>query len=150
MLIGNTLEPSEVSYAWQHAANRLADRVRNVWLENKKLGLPVWEETFSEDPKAIPGLREEGFGELVGLDYIFRWWGADDSDALGGEVDVIWMIAGDEPAKPVESYKTWIKLAERDFILGLYGTENQKRRVNREEFQKAFARWKELFAAMNT
>lgn len=147
MLIGNTLEPSPASFAWQHAANRLADNVRNTWLENKKLGLSVWEETFTEDPKAIPGLREEGFGDLVGLDYIFRWWGAEDSDALAGVVDVIWMVAGDDPKKPVECFKTWVKLAERDFILGLYSTETQKREFNRQEFQKAFACWKELFEA---
>ena len=149
MLIGNTLEPSKTSYSWEIAANRVADRVRNTWLENRKIGLSVWEETFSEDPLAIPGLREEGFTNLVGLDYIFRWWGAEDSDALAGELDAIWMIAGDDPSKPVECCKTWVKLADRDFILGLYGAETQKREVNREEFRKAFARWKELFDAKN-
>lgn len=42
-------------------------------------------------------------------------------------------------------YKTWIRLAERDFILGLYREEGAKREATRKEFRRAFAQWNELF-----
>ena len=96
MLIGNVLEKTTAESAWELCADKLADRIRDIWQEKRKLGLTVWEETLSEDPAAIPGLREEGFGNLVGLDYIFKGWGADDSDELGGEIDAIWKLAGEE------------------------------------------------------
>ena len=93
---------------------------------------------------ALTGLREEGFAGLVGLDYIFKWWGSKDSDDLAGELDVIWKVMDGG----VVCYKTWIKFAERDFVLGMHRNEPDKRDVNREEFRSAFAQWRELFAAV--
>lgn len=142
MLIGNVLEKTTAESAWELCADKLADRVRDVWLENRKKGLNNWEEAFSEDAAALPGLREEGFGDLVGLDYIFKWWGAEDADELAGEVDVIWKLAGEED---ILCYRSWVKLAQRDFILGLYKAERDKREASRAEYRKAFAQWKELF-----
>ncbi len=144
MLIGNVLEKTNGEFAWQLCADKLADRVRTVWLENKGKGLTNWEESFSEDSGAMAGLREEGFAKLVAIDYIFKWWGADDSDALAGEVDVIWKVSDGN----VVCYRSWVKLAERDFVLGLYREERAKREVNREAFREAFAQWKELFAKL--
>ena len=142
MLIGNVLEKTTAESAWELCADKLADRVRDIWLEKTKLGMTGWEETFAEDAAALPGLREEGFGDLVGLDYIFKWWGARDSDELAGEIDVIWKLAGEED---IVCYRSWVKLAERDFILGLYKEERGKREANRKAFREAFAQWKVLF-----
>ena len=61
MLIGNVLEKTSAEFAWQLCADKLADRVRDIWLVNTKLGARKWEESFSEDPNALPGLRKEGF-----------------------------------------------------------------------------------------
>lgn len=142
MLIGNVLEKTNAESAWELCADKLADRVRDEWLDNSKKGLKKWEETFSEDAAALPGLREEGFGDLVGLDYIFKWWGAQDADELAGEIDVIWKVATEEQ---IVCYRTWVKLAERDFVLGLYREERAKREENRKAFRAAFAQWKGLF-----
>ena len=142
MLIGNVLEKTTAEAAWQLCADKLADRVRDKWQENAKGGLKKWEETFSEDEAAIPGLREEGFANLVGVDYMFRWWGGTDSEELAGQVDVIWKIATEAE---IYCYRTWVKLAERDFVLGLYREERDKRAANREAFREAFAQWKGLF-----
>ena len=145
MLIGNVLEKTPAQAAWQLCADKLADWVRNSYQEHTKLGMKQWEDAYHEDPAALPGLREEGFEGLVGLDYIFKWWGCRDSEELSGQVDVIWkVIEGDH----VACYKTWIKLAERDFILGVYRVEEGKREVNREEFRSAFRQWKDLFARL--
>ncbi|MCD7769540.1 MAG: hypothetical protein LUH36_05415 [Oscillospiraceae bacterium] len=76
------------------------------------------------------------------MDYIFKWWGAKDDEELAGQVDVIWKVASDEG---VSSYRSWIKLAERDFILGRYRDERAKRDANRAAFREAFAQWRKLF-----
>lgn len=146
MLIGNVLEKTSAEWAWQLCADKLADHVRDVWLENTGKGLKSWDVAYSEDPGAFPGLQKEGFKGLVGLDYIFNWWGAEDSDGLAGAVDVIWKVVGDGEDDSVTCYRSWIKLAERDFILGLYKEERSKREVNRKAFRDAFEQWKELFA----
>lgn len=142
MLIGNVLEKTTAESAWELCADKLADRIRDIWQEKTKLSAVRWEEAFAEDAQALPGLREEGFGNLVGLDYIFKWWGANDSDELAGEIDVIWKVAGEDN---IVCYRSWLKVAERDFILGLYKDERSKREVNRNAFREAFAQWKELF-----
>lgn len=146
MLIGNVLEKTSAEWAWQLCADKLSDRVRDIWLENSGKGLKNWDVAYSEDPGALPGLQAEGFKGLVGLDYIFKWWGADDSDALAGEVDVIWKVIGEGDDDSVACYRSWIKLAERDFVLGLYKEERAKREVSRNAFREAFAQWKDLFA----
>lgn len=143
MLIGNVLEKTDAQCAWQLCADKLADEVRSNWLEHQKQGIKKWEDSWHEDPGALPGLREEGFTGLVGLDYILKWWGGEDSEALGGELDVIWKTIG--PDDEIVCYRSWVKLAERDFILGLYKEERAKREVNREAFRGAFAQWKNLF-----
>ena len=145
MLIGNVFEKTTAESAWQLSADKLADWVRNQWQENRLQGR--WESASHEDYAALPGLRLEGFKGLVGLDYVFKWWGAEDSDGLAGEVDVIWKVLHDE-SEPVTCYCTLIKLAERDFILGLYTDETEKRGANRLEFRKAFEQWKELFSQL--
>ena len=142
MLIGNVLEKTTAESAWELCADKLADRVRDAWLDNTKKGLKNWEESFTEDATALPGLREEGFENLVGLDYIFKWWGAGDADELAGEIDVIWKLATEDE---IVCYRSWAKLAERDFILGIYREERAKREENRKAFRAAFAQWKNLF-----
>lgn len=145
MLIGNVLEKTPAEAAWQLCADKLADWVRTAWQEHKKAGDQKWEDAYHEDPNALPGLREEGFKGVVGLDYIFKWWGAADSEELAGSLDVIWKTIDGENPGGVSCYRTWIKLADRDFILGLYKEEGAKRDKNREEFRAAFAQWKGLF-----
>lgn len=147
MLIGNVLERSDAKTAWELCSEKLADWVRSCWQENVNHGIKQWEETGFEDPAAIPGLREEGFHGLVGLDYIFKWWGADDSDALAGVLDVVWKTISDVDDSIV-CYKTWIKFAERDFILGLYSGERAKREANHKGFRDAFSQWKKLFSEL--
>ena len=142
MLIGNVLEKTPAEAAWQLCADKLADWVRSSWQEHTKAGDKQWEDTWHEDPNAMLGLREEGFAGLVGVDYIFKWWGARDSEELAGVLDVIWKVASETG---IETYRTWIKLADRDFILGLYRDEGDKRAKNREGFRDAFAQWRELF-----
>lgn len=144
MLIGNVLEKTSAVAAWQLCADKLADVIRTAWQEHTARGDKQWEDAFYEDPNALVGLREEGFHGLVGLDYIFKWWGAEDSDELAGVLDVIWKTIDGETDE-VCCYRTWIKLADRDFILGLYKEEGAKRDRNREEFREAFAQWKKLF-----
>lgn len=145
MLIGNVLEKTDAQCAWQLCADKLADWVRSSWQEHEKLGVQRWEDASSEDAAALPGLREEGFADLVGLDYILKWWGGRDSEELSGELDVIWKIAPEEGQSSVTCYRSWIKLAPRDFILGLYKEEGAKREANRAAFREAFAQWKRLF-----
>lgn len=145
MLIGNVLEKTTAVAAWQLCADKLADWVRTSFQEHTQQGAKQWEDAFHEDPAALPGLRAEGFEGLVGLDYIFKWWGGRDSEELSGQLDVIWKVIDGEH---VACYKTWIKLAERDFILGIYRVEDGKREANREEFRAAFAKWKALFEAL--
>ncbi len=152
MLVGNVLEKTPAEAAWQVCAYKLADQIRTSWQDHMSAGDRKWEDSFSEDPIALLGLRAEGFEGLVGLDYIFKWWGAEDSDGLAGELDVMWKIIRDENADGtvdgVNCYRTWIKLAERDFILGLYKDEPAKREANRNAFRDAFAQWKNLFAKL--
>jgi len=150
MLIGNVLEKTNAVYAWQLCADKLADRVRDIWFENSKQGQKMWEEAISEDENALTGLCKEGFSDLVGLDYIFKWWGAEDSDQLAGEIDVIWKVADAEDDASISCYRSWVKLAERDFILGLYGSEPEKREANRKAFRAAFTQWRELFCQKRT
>lgn len=144
MLIGNVLEKTTTESAWQICADKLADHVRNIWLEQTNTGSKRWEDAFSEDPAALPGLREEGIHNLAGLDYIMKWWGGEDSDSLAGEIDVIWKIA--EEHGGIACYRTWIKLAERDFTFPLYTEESEKRRENRKNFRAAFTQWNTLFS----
>ncbi|MCC8357220.1 MAG: hypothetical protein LJU34_05135 [Oscillospiraceae bacterium] len=142
MLIGSVLEKMDAECAWQLCADKLADSVRNSWQKNTAGRVSKWEDAFSEDVTALAGLREEGFTNLVGLDYIFKWWGAKDDEELAGQVDVVWKVASDEG---VSTYHSWIKLAERDFILGRYREERAKRDANRAAFRDAFAQWRKLF-----
>ena len=144
MLIGNILEKTDAVSAWQLCADKLADWVRSSWQEHTKLGIKQWEDAIMEDSSAFVGLQQEGFKGLVGLDYILKWWGGDDSDTLAGEVDVIWKTI-EEDGGSVVCYRTWIKLAERDFILGIHKEEGRKREANREAFRQAFSQWKGLF-----
>lgn len=144
MLIGNVLEKTDAVSAWQLCADKLADWVRNSWQEHTKLGIKQWEDTASEDPAAFPGLRKEGFKNLVGLDYILKWWSGDSPDGLGGELDVIWKTVS-EDEKDIICYRSWIRLADRDFLLGLHKEESDKRQANREAFREGFAQWKTLF-----
>lgn len=146
MLIGEVLEKAPVTESWQLTANKAADTVRNIWLEKKQKGLSAWEESFAETPEQIAAMREEGFKDVYEVDFIFKWWeNYDDPDGLAGEVDVIWKIKSGEG---YEFYKTVCRLANRDFILGTYSTENRKREAFRAEFQQAFATWRGLFQSL--
>lgn len=144
MLIGSVFEKTSAVAAWELCADKLGDWVRNIWQRNTVAGFPQWEVSEIEDPAAIPGLRAEGFTGLVGIDYIFKWWGSQGNDDLAGIVEVIWKVMP-EDSEAITCYKTWVKLAERDFILGLQNSEPAKREANRAEFRRAFARWKEFY-----
>lgn len=142
MIVSNILEKTPAEAAWQLCAYKLADWVRTSWQAHMSAGVKQWEDAMPEDPAALIGLREEGFGNIVGLDYILKWWGSDDSEALSGQLDVIWKVMeGDELA----CYKSWIKFAERDFVLPLSREESAKREANRKAFRDAFASWKRQF-----
>lgn len=144
MLISEILEKTEQMTAAENMANRLADKVRNIWLTNRTAGRTKWEENFYEDPDGVSFLRGQSFPNLQGIDYIFKWWGNDDIEGLAGELEVLWKVAdgGD-----VDIYKTWIRFADRDFVIGAVREESQKREVNRAEFRSAFAQWQKLYAA---
>jgi hypothetical protein len=142
MLIGTIFDKAEDLTATDMCAFHLADEVRNLWLQNTAQGREQWEESFCEHPDVIPQLQEEGFPNLQGIDYLFRWWGDKDSE-LAGEVTVVWKIC--EPSGDMAYYRTWVRLAERDFSVGLHGTETRKREVVRSEFRQAFAQWKENY-----
>ena len=142
MLIGNILEKTDAVSAWQLCANKLADWVRTSWLGHRHEGIAKYEDALPEDPNALLGLRAEGFGNVVGLDYIFKWWGSDDPEEFAGVVEVIWKLMEDDK---IVCYRTWIKLAERDFTLALYREEGAKRDYNRKAFCEAFAQWQKLF-----
>lgn len=142
MLVSKVLEKTKQVTAAENMANRLADKIRNIWQENAHEGRTRWEENFYEDPDGVSFLRSESFPRLQGIDYIFKWWGNDDSDGLAGELEVLWKVQEDGG---VAIYKTWIRLAARDFVLGTAREESQKREINREEFRKAFAEWQKLY-----
>ena len=144
MLVGNILEKTDAASAWQLSADKLADWVRSSWLGHQHDGIRRFEDSMPEDPAALPGLRAEGFEGLVGLDYILKWWGSDDPEELGGVLDVIWKTISEDGGSVV-CYRTWIKLAERDFTLALYREEGAKREYNRKCVREAFAQWRELF-----
>ncbi len=145
MLVGNVFEKTDAQTAWQLCADKAADWVRTCWLDHMRSGDRQWEETNVEDPAALVGLREEGFAGLVGMDYLFKWWGAEDGDGLAGVFEAIWKIAGDEGDAPIACYRTWIKLAERDFVLGLHQGEGAKRDANRNAFREAFSTWRDIY-----
>ena len=142
MLIGKIMERTERTTAAENMANRLADKVRNIWQQNQHEDRPRWEENFYEDPEGISFLRSESFPRLQGIDYILKWWGNSDPDGLAGELEVLWKVQEDSG---VAIYKTWIRLAERDFVLGVAGEESKKREINREAFRSAFAQWQKLY-----
>jgi len=144
MMIGEVMEYLPTVLSMENMADRLADRVRNIWLDRIGKGTRRWEETFFEDPDGVAFLAQESFPHLVGMDYIFRWWGEDNKEAeeLGGELLVIWKSDSGDGMK---LYKTTIRFAERDFILGLCKTEDEKREANREQFRKAFRIWQKLY-----
>lgn len=142
MLISEVLERTAKTNAAENMANRLADKVRNIWLEHIDAGYENWEEMFAEDPDGVHFLREENFPNLVAMDYIFKWWGHKEVDGLAGELEVLWKVKG---AEGMEIYKTWIRFARRDFTLAIAVDENRKREINRAEFRKAFAKWEEIY-----
>ena len=143
MLIGEVMEKTPRVSAMENMANRVADRVRNTWLDKKAQGMKAWEVNFFEDPDGIVFLRDCGFPGLVGIDYIVRWWGAKDSDELAGDVQLLWKVRG---ADDMDIYKTTIRLAERDFVMGTIATEQGKREAFRANFRKAFEIWQGLYA----
>ena len=142
MLVSNVIEKTKQMAAAENMASRLADKVRNVWQENLHHGRTNWEESFYEDPDGVRFLSEESFPDLQGIDYIFKWWGNDDPDGLAGELEVLWKVRKNGS---IQMYKTWIRLAERDFVLGVARDEPSKRRINREAFCAAFAEWQKLY-----
>lgn len=144
MLIGKVIEKANVEYSWQIVANKLADLMRNIWLDNRSSGVNEWEQAFGEDPVNIEYMRKEGIKDLVNIEYIFKWWGGADSDELAGQLDVIWAFGNPDTGK-CDYYATWIKLADRDFIVGAAGNEADKRELTRREINSAFASWIELF-----
>ncbi len=151
MLIGNTLEKSDAFCAWQVCADKLADWMRNTWLAHEEDGISQWEDATTEQIAAIPGLQAEGFRNLVGVDYILKWWGSDDLEALSGELNVIWkLLKSDDNGGQFECYRTWIRLAPRDFVLGWYKSEFEKREANRAAVREAFHQWQELFVKMDS
>lgn len=144
MLIGKSMEHIPSMTASENMANRLADRIRNIWLEKQAAGQKRWEENFYEDPDGVAFLRSESYPDLVGIDYIFKWWGAEDIEELAGTLEVLWKV---NEGEGVSLYKTWIKFADRDFIMGNIREESDKREANRKEFREAFAQWQQCYLA---
>lgn len=142
MLISEVLEKTKKSTAAENMANRLADRVRNIWLDNRSAGRDKWEENFYEDADGVSFLRSESFPNLQGVDYIFKWWGNDDIEGLAGELEVLWKV---QSGGAVDIYKSWIRFADRDFLLGVTREESQKRELNRKAFREAFVIWQKLY-----
>jgi hypothetical protein len=142
MLIGEVMEKTPSVTAAENMASRLADRVRNIWLNNEKAGITSWEENFYEDPDGVAFLRGESFPNLEGIDYIFRWWGSDDLDELAGDLQVLWKV---KTEGGVELFKTTIRFANWDFVLGTIKGETKKREFTRSEFCKAFGIWQNLY-----
>lgn len=142
MLIGEVLEIVPAMTAAESMANRLADRVRNLWLEHTKAGEHQWEDNFFEDIEGVGFLRDEAFPDLQGIDYIFQWWGDRDSDGLAGHLIVLWKVYKDGQ---MVFLKTTIRFAERDFVLGSIQDESRKREITRTDFRKAFSVWKKLY-----
>lgn len=142
MLVSGVLEKTKKVTAAENMASRLADKVRNIWLDNRNAGREKWEENFYEDPDGVNFLRGESFPDLLGIDYIFKWWGSDDIEGLAGELEVLWKV---QETGGVSIYKSWIRFADRDFVLGTIREESQKREANRQEFRDAFASWQKLY-----
>ena len=145
MLISSIMEKTPQVIAAENMANRLADRVRNIWLSNRKQGVTQWEENFFEDTEGVMFLQSESFPNLVGIDYIFKWWGNEDIEGLAGELEVLWKV---QNGSEMSIYKTWIRFADRDFILGHISEESKKREVNRSEFRSAFQTWQQCYAEL--
>lgn len=142
MQISKVLERTEQVTAAENMANRLADKIRNIWLENQQAGYDRWEENFYEDPDGISFLRSESFPDLQGVDYIFKWWGSKLPDGLAGELEVLWKV---KVGGAVEIYKTWARFAPRDFTMGAISDETQKRETFRKAFRDAFEDWQKLY-----
>ena len=68
MLISENLEKTQQMSAAENMANRLADKVRNLWLTNRAEGRNRWEENFFEDPDGVSFQRRESFPGLRGID----------------------------------------------------------------------------------
>lgn len=143
MLIGQILEVTPQVSAAENMAARLADRIRNLWLEHDTHGEHRWEDNFYEDPDGIAFLREESFPLLQGIDYIFRWWGADDDEGLAGDLEVLWKVWINNE---MHFYKTTIRFAERDFRKGHTQEEESIRENFKANFRKAFQIWQGLYA----
>lgn len=144
MLIGEVMELTPDITAAENMANRLADQIRNIWLENTSAKNEQWEKNFYEDPDGINFLRGEAFPNLQGIDYIFKWWGSTDPDGLAGSLEVLRKVYQDQKMR---IYKTTIRFAERDFTLNTVRDEASKRELNRGEFRKAFRGWQKLYVA---
>lgn len=144
MLVSKVLERTPSISSTDNIANRLADRLRNTWLEKRSMDITEWENDFFEDPEDIPFLRAEGFARLQGIDYIFKWWGSSDIDEAAGQLEVLWKV---QYNKDITIYKTWIRFADQDFILGTAQSEEQRRELTRVDLRKAFDEWKALYQA---
>lgn len=142
MLIGEIMEKTPSVTAAENMATRLADRIRNIWLQNVNAGVAQWEENFYEDTEGIAFLRGESFPNLQGIDYIFKWWGGDGGDAAAGELEVLWKIRTDSG---IDIYKTTIRFADRDFVSGPVRDESRRRELFRSRFREAFAIWQRLY-----
>lgn len=142
MLIGEVLEKTPSVTASENMANRLADRIRNIWLDNTKVGIHQWEANFFEDPDGIRFLRGESFPNLQGIDYIFRWWGSKFTDEAAGELEVLWKVIQDDR---VVIFKSWIRFATRDFIIEAVTDESKRRERTRADFRRAFQIWQRLY-----
>lgn len=142
MLIGEIMELTPSVTAAENMANRLADRIRNIWLENRAAGNSRWEEGFFEDADGVAFLRGEEFPNLQAMDYIFKWWGNEDLDGLAGELEVLWKA---NVGGSMKIYKTTIRFAQRDFVQGNISEESKKREANRADFRKAFSIWQKLY-----
>ena len=142
MQISAVMEKMKPEIAAENMANRLADRVRNIWLEKIDAGYTQWEENFFEDSEGVHFLERESFPDLVGIDYIFRWWGSRDADGLAGELTVLWKS---EVNGTMTIFKTWVRFSEMDFTLGIVRDETRKREAFRSEFREAYAQWQKLY-----
>lgn len=143
MLIGQIFEETPHVSAAENIATRLADKIRNLWLEHDSRGELRWEDNLFEDPNGIVFLRREDFPKLEGIDYIFRWWGNEMDDGLAGDLVVLWKINTDRG--DIDFYMTTIRFAERDFPRKRPDQESAFREQFRADFREAFRTWQQLY-----
>lgn len=145
MIVSNEFEKMPSNTAGVNMAKHLADSLRAAWLSNTAKGLDRWEFTYFEEPAAIEFVRDENFPNLHGIDYIFKWWGNQDtqSENTSGQLEVIWKVYSKDDA--ISLYRTYIYFSDYDFELGMLENETARRESFENKIVQVFADWEEEY-----